>query len=243
VIPLDRSTLTPAAEALRVKWARRPTGRGKARATSARAAWSDAKALRRHLKGELESLAFRAEFCMYCYESRGTDVDHFEPISANARRVFDWTNHILACGFCNQQAKREEFPRQNGVPLLLDPFVDDSAHHMTLGPSGAFVDLTDHGAETIRLLRLNNRAQLVRARAVSWRTVLTAFDGAAREARPLSPDDIETLRMLPVVDAFHHFAHDVAANRLKQKAVPNPVIAAADREIAQLRNLFPHCGL
>lgn len=34
---------------------------------------------------------------MYCYESRGTDVDHFVPIARDPMLTFEWTNHILPC--------------------------------------------------------------------------------------------------------------------------------------------------
>ena len=63
-------------------------------------------------------------FCMYCYESRGTDVDHFVLIARDPMLTFEWNNHILACGYCNQQAKREIFPTdRSGHPLRLDPGV------------------------------------------------------------------------------------------------------------------------
>lgn len=181
---------------------------------------------------------------MYCYESRGTDVDHFVPIVRDPVLTFEWGNHILACGYCNQQAKKERFPLDSaGHPLLLDPGVDDSADHMTLTSTGHFINLTPRGRETIELLGLNIRSDLVEGRYRSWRGVIRVFAQAAREHRPLDADDLEDLRFLPVVDAFHHFAHDVATGRLGKKAVAPDVISYARRNLPVLKSIFPRCRL
>ncbi|WP_080127725.1 MULTISPECIES: hypothetical protein [unclassified Actinoplanes] len=181
---------------------------------------------------------------MYCHESRGTDVDHYEPIRRAPLRTFVWDNHLLACAYCNQQAKQEVFPLDgNGQPLLLDPSVDDSADHMTLLSTGVFEGLTTRGAETIEVLGLNKRPELVRARTVSWRGVVRVFDQAALHGGVLTPNDLEDLRFLPVVDAFHHFAHDVVAGRLGFKGVRPHVVTSADANLAVIRGLFPACRL
>jgi hypothetical protein len=181
---------------------------------------------------------------MYCYESRGTDVDHFVPIARDPVRTFDWDNHILACGYCNQQAKKENFPVDPaGRPLLLDPSVDDSADHMTLASTGQFIDLTPQGRETIEVLGLNARSELVEARYRSWRGVIRVFAQAAGEARSIDTDDLEDLRFLPVVDAFHHFAHDVATGRLAHKAVAPEVARHALHSHSVLKSVFRGCRL
>jgi len=186
----------------------------------------------------------RPAFCMYCYESRGTDVDHFVPIARDPLLTFEWRNHVLACGYCNQQAKKELFPLDPaGHPLLLDPTTDDSAEHMTLATSGEYIELTDRGAETIAVLRLNDRSELVEARYRSWRGVIRIFEQAAGRRRHLDTDDVEDLRFLPIIDAFHHFAHDVSAGRLGRKAVAPAIAAYAAHNIPVLRAVFPSCGL
>ena len=48
--------------------------------------------------------------CMYCLDSLGTDIDHFEPKSRRPLRTFCWHNHLLACSRCNSNYKREEYP-------------------------------------------------------------------------------------------------------------------------------------
>jgi uncharacterized protein (TIGR02646 family) len=211
---------------------------------TARASWSNASDTRRHLKIELLSMCARPSFCMYCYESRGTDVDHFVPIARDPVLTFEWNNHILACGYCNQQAKQERFPVDtSGHPLLLDPSVDDSADHMTLSTTGDFIDLTPRGAETITVLGLNSRSELVEARYRSWRGVIRVFAQAAQDRRSIDADDLEDLRFQPVVDAFHHFAHDISAGRLAHKAVAPDLADFALRNLPILRTIFASCRL
>ncbi|XVV11076.1 HNH endonuclease [Actinoplanes sp. CA-131856] len=210
----------------------------------ARASWTSSGATRRVLKRQLTAMCARPSFCMYCYESRGTDVDHFVPITLDPMLTFEWNNHILACGYCNQQAKKEYFPVDgSGHTLLLDPSVDDSADHMTLSTSGELIDLTSRGAETIAVLGLNTRSELVEARYRSWRGVVRVFDQIARERRSVDAEDVEDLRFQPVVDALHHFAHDVSSRRLAYKAVGPAVVASAYRSLPALRSIFPLCRL
>jgi uncharacterized protein (TIGR02646 family) len=210
----------------------------------ARTSWSGATGTRRRLKMELLGMCSRPSFCMYCYESRGTDIDHFVPIVRDPLLTFAWDNHVLACGYCNQQAKKETFPVDSaGHPLLLDPCVDDSADHMTLASTGQFIDLTPEGRETIEVLKLNARSELVEARYRSWRGVIRVFAQAAREQRSVDTDDLEDLRFLPVVDAFHHFAHDVASERLVHKAVALDLARYALRNLPVLKSVFPSCRL
>ncbi|GIF06731.1 HNH endonuclease family protein [Actinoplanes siamensis] len=210
----------------------------------ARKAWKAAGPIRRGLKRHLCTACARPAFCMYCHESRGTDVDHYEPIKRRPLRAFDWHNHLLACSCCNQQAKQEIFPVDPaGRPLLLDPAADDSADHMTLASTGEFIDLTPRGAETIAVLGLNRRGELVQARYRSWRGVIRVFEQAARNGDLLSPDDLEDLRFLPVVEAFHHFAHDIAAGRLPRKGVRPGIVSYAQQNLAVVSGVFAACRL
>ncbi|SDS61050.1 TIGR02646 family protein [Actinoplanes derwentensis] len=211
---------------------------------TAREKWQNATVTRQDLKKQLLTMCARPSFCMYCYESRGTDVDHFTPIIHDPLQTFDWDNHILACGFCNQQAKKETFPLDAaGHPLLLDPSVADFADHMTMASTGEFIDLTPQGRETIDVLGLNARSELVDARHRSWRGVLRVFREAATAQRPLDADDVEDLRFLPVVDAFHHFAHDIRTGRLAAKAVEPALARYALQSLPAIQAIFPRCNL
>ena len=73
----------------------------------------------------LESMTGLRERCMYCEDSRGTDIEHFWPKERYAARVFQWSNLLLACAACNR-SKGDRFPLDSaGAPLLIDPTADD----------------------------------------------------------------------------------------------------------------------
>ncbi len=73
----------------------------------------------------LRDMARKRQRCMFCEDSRGTDIEHFWPKSAYPARTFDWFNLLLACAACNQ-AKSRSFPLDpRGRPLLIDPTAED----------------------------------------------------------------------------------------------------------------------
>jgi uncharacterized protein (TIGR02646 family) len=164
VIPLQRAQLPPRLDDL---LHRRTLSLGSAPAPAeARAAWSSAGAVKQQLRAHLARAASRPAFCMYCQESRGTDIDHYQPVVLAPHLAFVWTNHLLACGYCNQQAKRDDFPTAAGGdpllldPLLLDPTVDDSGLHLTMSHAGRLIPLTDRGEATVQVLRLTTRPEI-----------------------------------------------------------------------------------
>lgn len=76
---------------------------------------------------ELEAMAGSRNRCYYCADSRGTDIDHFDPINRNARRTFDWLNMQWTCTDCNRRKAARA-----SIPDLLDPTVDDPWRHFHL---------------------------------------------------------------------------------------------------------------
>ena len=73
----------------------------------------------------LRSMAGVRERCMYCEDSRGTDIDHFWPRTSYRDRLFLWPNLIWACSGCNR-CKAKSFPLdEHGEPLLIDPTSED----------------------------------------------------------------------------------------------------------------------
>ncbi len=127
--------------------------------------WDRAQ-IRVKLKQVLREMAPGREYCMYCGDNHGTDIDHFEPIAANPLRTFDWLNHLLACSTCNSHCKRDRFPTDPaGNPLLIDPTVEDPFDHLLLNVTlGEYLALSDKGAATIEVCQLN-RATLAQGRA------------------------------------------------------------------------------
>jgi uncharacterized protein (TIGR02646 family) len=96
--------------------------------------------------------------CMYCEDDRGTDIEHFYPKATYPLRAFSWRNYLLACGHCNSNLKREQFPLDAaGQPALVDPTVDDPAAHLVFLPTtGEFRSIGSKGAPSIEVFALND---------------------------------------------------------------------------------------
>lgn len=59
--------------------------------------------------------------CMFCGDSRGTDIEHYWPKVSYPDKSFQWENMLLACAGCNRK-KGERFPLdEHGKPLLVNP--------------------------------------------------------------------------------------------------------------------------
>jgi uncharacterized protein (TIGR02646 family) len=73
----------------------------------------------------LATMAGRRQRCMFCGDSRSTDIEHFWPKNRYRQRVFRWDNLLWICAGCNRQ-KGAWFPldRQHR-PLLIDPTTED----------------------------------------------------------------------------------------------------------------------
>ncbi len=140
-----------------------------ANAKSARGSWKNAVNERTGIKDALSNMASGIERCMYCGDSRGTDIDHFEPINAAPLRAFDWLNHLLACSSCNSNAKRDGFPcDEGGDSLLVNPTVEDPSDHLELRLSeGRYAGRTPKGWTTIHTFQLN-RVDLSIGRAIAF---------------------------------------------------------------------------
>ncbi|MCF6526185.1 HNH endonuclease [Streptomyces sp. JJ36] len=146
-----------------------------------RSQWKNARILRRDILELLENMAPGINRCMYCGDSLGTDIDHFEPLARNPLRAFEWINHLLACSFCNSNKKRDQFPCDDyGHPLLIDPTHEDPYDHIRLVfTTGKYVPLSPKGEATIEVFGLS-RMPLERGRAsafVRCKSMLRDFNG------------------------------------------------------------------
>lgn len=144
---------------------------GQATSEVARRKWDSASKARNGVRERLASMAHGVRRCMYCGDNLGTDIDHFQPISAAPLRTFDWLNHLLACAFCNSNAKRDAYPCDaTGACLLIDPASEDPRAHLYLRLNdGEYKPRTQKGAETIRVFGLN-RGDLVVGRLNAFQT-------------------------------------------------------------------------
>lgn len=109
MIPLQRVAIPAPAQDLLNRWTQRFADDG-ATAAAERERWHAAEAPKKHVRAALESMARGAVRCMYCDDSRGTDIDHFEPLDSAPLRAFVWLNHLLACSFCNSNVIRHQYP-------------------------------------------------------------------------------------------------------------------------------------
>jgi hypothetical protein len=94
--------------------------------------WSRARRTQKmkRVAAVLSSMTGVRERCMYCADSRGTDIDHYRPKSLYLALVFAWPNMLLTCALCNR-LKTRSFPLDHlGVPLLLNPTLHDPWLHL-----------------------------------------------------------------------------------------------------------------
>ena len=127
-----------------------------ARVAAARAAWDGARKNDPPfdaMKSALIAMCWGRRRCMYCEDSSADEIEHLWPKSLYPERVFDWENHLFACGPCNgpKGSAFAVFPagsdtpvevaRKKGQPVvpplagdavLLDPRRDDPLEFLTL---------------------------------------------------------------------------------------------------------------
>jgi hypothetical protein len=169
----------PINDDLAAQLARRTTTLANADTATARRAWQSARTEKAGIRRHLNQMAPGIQRCMYCADSLGTDIDHFEPIKESPAGTFTWPNHLLACSFCNSNAKRDKFPRDAaGQPLLVDPTREDPVDHLRLIlRSGEYRPLTARGAATIDVFGLNRR-DLTRGRSGAFEMAKAALHRA-----------------------------------------------------------------
>jgi hypothetical protein len=204
------------------------------RKNAARALWEKSGTrtrVYRPLKSILQQMALGLEQCMYCGADFGTDVDHFDPIARSPLRAFDWLNHLLACGPCNSNHKRERFPVDaDGRPLLIDPTTEDPFEHLTLSLStDVYYPLSAKGTATIDVCGLNRR-QLMDGRRRARKVVafclreLAATERAERDTR--LAEVAQLIREQPF--------GDVCQAMLRQAVAPGAEVIFSDARVAGL---------
>ncbi|MFD4643870.1 HNH endonuclease [Lentzea sp. NPDC058436] len=190
----------------------------------ARASWRTSS-VRTSVRAVLGDMATGLGTCMYCGESRGTDIDHFEPIARNPLRTFDWLNHLLACSTCNSHQKRDQFPVDDaGDPLLIDPTAEDPFDHLLLTLSaGEYFPLSAKGEATIEVCGLNKRGlpkgRMHARKVVS--SVLRDWDRARAGSRSDEMlEHVQTVRDQPFAD--------VCQSMLRQALSPGADVLFSD---------------
>ena len=142
--------------------------------------------------GVLQKMAGPRQRCMYCGDSHGTDMEHFWPKSSHPERMFRWPNFLLCCTECGR-FKGEQFPLENGTPLLVDPTADDPWQYLDFDPAtGNIVARFDraanvwapNGIKTVEVLHLDCREALGASYQKTHRRLKPVVEAALKHASP-----------------------------------------------------------
>ena len=184
-------------------------------ALTARRQWEQSQRTRalQEVKTALRTMAGRRHRCMFCGDTRGTDIDHFRPIVAHRERTFVWANLLWVCGSCNR-AKSDRFQvGGDGRPLLIDPTEEDPWHFLYFEPRtgnitakfDAVINAPDlRGEHTVQLLALNHEA-VTEGRQATRRNLEAAVRAflAAMAAGGLVGSATEYLKISVIDNADH----------------------------------------
>ncbi|MHA6762656.1 HNH endonuclease family protein [Streptacidiphilus sp. PAMC 29251] len=242
MIPLQRPGLD---QAVQRRLAARTAALARGGATTARARqeWSNAATVRRQLRAALEGMAPGVQRCMYCGDSQGSSIDHFEPLARSPLKAFAWVNHLLACTHCNSNHKRDRFPVDpDGHCLLVDPTSEDPADHLLLVLStGEYRARTAKGEATIDVFGLY-RPELERGRAAAFvrcRSMLRDLHGLTGPGA--EPGDAAEARAVAASLGVQPFADVLHAMRAIMGS-PGAAIVIGRRELESLRRLSGRPG-
>lgn len=73
----------------------------------------------------LALMSGKRQRCMFCGDSRSTDIEHFWPKSRYRPRVFHWDNLLWICAGCNRHKGDWFHLDKRRRPLLIDPTAED----------------------------------------------------------------------------------------------------------------------
>lgn len=128
----------------------------------------------------LQNAAGAGHPCMYCVHNIATDIEHFWPKAVYPTKTFEWANFLAACTECGR-IKGSQFPLAAGVPLMIDPTVDNPWDYLDFDPdtgnlTAKFDVLTQapsaRGVETVRVLRLDKREALSSLYSASYKRIV-----------------------------------------------------------------------
>lgn len=203
MVPIERTRLSAAAFAVLDRRQQR-INESDDPVAAARQLWSSFHgSARTEIQAKLRAMAPGHQRCMYCEDGMGTDIDHFRPKRTYPNWAFLWDNYLLACSYCNSNAKRDEFPiLPDGEIALIDPTVDDPSAHLAYSPStGMYVGRDKRGEESIRVFGLN-RQVCVAGRKDAW----TAFEALALSYRSMGRPlrTVEVVQKHPFQGVLRH---------------------------------------
>jgi uncharacterized protein (TIGR02646 family) len=116
----------------------------------------------------LQAMMGPRQRCMYCLDSHGADIEHFRPKADYPQYMYEWPNLLLCCTECGR-FKGSQFPLSGGLPLLVDPTLEDPWMHLDFDPDTGNItarfdlvqnDWSAKGAATVDVLQLDQREAL-----------------------------------------------------------------------------------
>lgn len=139
------------------------------------------------VESTLNQMAGLRQRCMYCWDSRGIDIEHYWPKSSFPEMAFDWENLLLACGGCNRE-KLDKFELDpQGNPLFISPVDDDPWDHLFFEPrtglfaarvraeaNGASTVQDPRGSYTLKILQTLSSEGCVEGRLRAYRNLVRA---------------------------------------------------------------------
>ena len=139
--------------------------------------WSDEKLL--NIRKEIRDHYRKVQkgICIYCRQSvslqsaSNAHVEHIAPKSLYSKFMFEPKNLCVVCADCNEIKREKEvtnccedtisttpkiYPRSSGSFIIYHPHFDEWDKHILLF-SGFYIDITQKGAMTISICRLNRK--------------------------------------------------------------------------------------
>lgn len=152
----------------------------------------------------LRKMAGARERCMYCGDSKGTDIEHYWPKSRYPRKMFCWNNMLLGCTDCGRDHKGIDFPLDAAKkPLLINPASkDDPWQHLDFDPvTGNFAARFDalkqpdpKGEATVNTLHLDKRESLATGHQKTYKRITQIITNAAADLHPNAATLITSLK-------------------------------------------------
>jgi len=111
-----------------------------------RRTWENARKTKtmRKVAALLARLSGRRQRCMFCEDSRGTQIDHFWPMSPYTEKAFVWENLLWICSGCNRIKGNRFDLDHHGEPLLIDPTAEDPWEFLFFDPDTGIITARFH---------------------------------------------------------------------------------------------------
>lgn len=195
------------------------------------------------VRGTLDRLCRGPSRCMYCEDSAADEVEHFRPKDLYPELVFVWSNYLYACGPCNGPKNNRfavfsartrtlvEVSRPKGAPVvepepgepvLIDPRNEDPLELLRMDLRDTFWFLPVHpvGTQeharadyTIRVLHLNDRDVLLRARSGAFEAYKALIHRYVLHRQAGWPPE----RLRNLVNALHNMNHCTVWAEMKRQ--------------------------